>query len=144
MKNVKYAALVALLISSMTAGCNNGWNPFRKKPVTPDPPVVNVATMDNTALDSGPIRPTPLDTTKVSTGADTALTSGGGADPITVDPPTPPTTGATYTIKKKDTLWSISTTYLGSGKRWPEIVSANPGLDPKKLPIGKTIKIPPK
>ena len=48
----------------------------------------------------------------------------------------------TYTIQKGDTLWSIAETYYGSGQRWVDIVDANPGLNPQKLPVGKTITMP--
>ncbi|MBC8372158.1 MAG: LysM peptidoglycan-binding domain-containing protein, partial [Planctomycetes bacterium] len=52
--------------------------------------------------------------------------------------------GTTYTIKKKDTLWSIAAAHLGDGQRYREILAANPGLDAKKLAVGQTIKLPPK
>jgi len=48
----------------------------------------------------------------------------------------------TYTIQPKDTLWSIAKRHLGDGKRWKEIVDENPGLDPQKLRIGQTIRLP--
>ena len=48
----------------------------------------------------------------------------------------------TYTVRKKDTLWSIAKKHLGDGQRWKEIVAANPGLDPRKLMPGQTIKLP--
>ena len=130
MKNFKYAALTALLLSSMMVGCNS-WNPFKKKEVVPEPPIVNVAPMDNTALGVDPVRP---DTT--------------AAQPPVVlveDPPVVPATGdTTYTIKKKDTLWSIAARHLGDGQRYRDIIAANPGLDAKKLAVGKVIKLPPK
>ncbi|MCP4376324.1 MAG: LysM peptidoglycan-binding domain-containing protein [bacterium] len=130
MKNFKHAALTALLLSTMLAGCNASWNPFRKKdPVTTEPPLANnVGVVDNT-----------------STGAP--------VDPVIVEPPVtktapvvaPGPAGTTsYTIKKKDTLWSIAATHLGSGQRYREILAANPGLDAKKLRVGQVIKLPPK
>jgi nucleoid-associated protein YgaU len=53
-------------------------------------------------------------------------------------------TGFSYTLKKGDTLWQLSGTYLGAGKRWREIRDANPGLKPEALPIGTDIWIPAK
>jgi len=131
MKNLKYAALAALLLSSMTAGCNSSWNPFRKKEVAPEPPIVNVATMDNTGLGSDSIRP--------DTDAPPPI-----AIPSAPFIVAPPVDESSYTIQKKDTLWSIAVRYLGDGQRYRDILAANPGLDAKKLPIGKTINLPPK
>jgi len=146
MKNVKYAALVALLLSSVTAGCsNNSWNPFRKK--TPPPaPVVDVATMDNTSLGADEVRPTTIDTTPVAVTHDPIVThtAGGETTAISTPDPIPAGGGTTYTVKKKDTLWSIASRLLGNGQRWRDIVAANPGLDPKKMAVGQTIQIPPK
>lgn len=48
----------------------------------------------------------------------------------------------TYVIQRNDTLWAISTRFLGRGNRWREIVAANPGLDPRKLRIGQEIVLP--
>ena len=53
-------------------------------------------------------------------------------------------TGFTYTIRKDDTLWRLSETYLGAGKRWREIRDANPGINYEALPVGKDIWIPAK
>ena len=67
-------------------------------------------------------------------------------DPIPTPGPTPTsTTGYRYhTIKAENTVWGLARTYLGTGRRWREIVLANPGLNWKKLRVGQTIKIPPK
>jgi len=50
--------------------------------------------------------------------------------------------GATHTIKKGDTLWAIAAKMLGSGTRWKEIARLNGIKDPRKVPIGMTLKIP--
>ena len=47
-----------------------------------------------------------------------------------------------HTVRKGDTLYSLAKRYLGDGKRWKAIEAANPGLDHRKLPIGKSILIP--
>jgi 5'-nucleotidase / UDP-sugar diphosphatase len=64
------------------------------------------------------------------------------ATPPIVTPVAPPPAQATYTIQKNDSLWKIAEQHYGSGQRWPDIVAANPGLEPKKLPVGKTIVLP--
>ncbi|MDP6544834.1 MAG: LysM domain-containing protein [Phycisphaerae bacterium] len=144
MKNFKYVALVALLLSSMLAGCNASWNPFRKKPVVADPPLAAVTTLDNTGAGAEAIRPDT--STGTGTGTGTDLTAGTDTTGTAADTtPPPPVAGeTTYTIKKKDTLWSIAAKYLGNGQRYREILATNPGLDAKKLAVGQTIKLPPK
>jgi nucleoid-associated protein YgaU len=47
-----------------------------------------------------------------------------------------------YTVRAGDTLSEIAQRTLGSSRRWPDIVEANPGLDPSKLHVGKSIRIP--
>ncbi len=47
-----------------------------------------------------------------------------------------------YSVRSGDTLSEIAQRELGSARRWPEIVAANPGLDPARLRAGKTIQIP--
>lgn len=57
--------------------------------------------------------------------------------------PAPASAGSrTYTIRKGDVLGLIAQRELGSSKRWKEILSLNPGLDEKKLHVGKTILLP--
>ena len=104
--------------------------------------------MDNTALGSDAVRPSTIDTSGVGVQpTPIAISSGGGAVTPAPDTITPPVSAAgtgTYTIQKKDTLWSIATRLLGNGQRYRDIIAANPGLDPKKLAVGQVIKIPPK
>ena len=70
------------------------------------------------------------------------------ATPIYVEPAvtqTPTGTsavGGNYTVKKGDTLFSISKTAYGNGNQWQRIVSANPGLSPTTLKAGQTIVLP--
>lgn len=40
-----------------------------------------------------------------------------------------------------ETLWGLAETYLGSGERYVEIMSANPGLDPNNLVPGQVLLI---
>ncbi len=41
-----------------------------------------------------------------------------------------------------ETLNRISWWYTGSGRNWPAIVEANPGLDPRQIMVGNLIVIP--
>jgi len=47
-----------------------------------------------------------------------------------------------YTIRKGDTLWSISRQVYGNGNRWQDIASANNIANPKKLRVGQTLLLP--
>ncbi len=57
-----------------------------------------------------------------------------------------PTQYTTYKIKPGDTLGEISLRLLGTSKRWHEIVNLNKNIidDPDSIPVGKTIRIPPR
>ena len=48
----------------------------------------------------------------------------------------------THTVQRGDTLWSIARRTYGDGQRWREIAQANPGLQPRKLHIGRQIMLP--
>jgi nucleoid-associated protein YgaU len=50
-------------------------------------------------------------------------------------------TPATYVIRSGDTLGAIAKRTLGAESRWEELVKLNPGLDPKRLKIGSTIRL---
>ncbi len=50
--------------------------------------------------------------------------------------------GTTYRIQKGDTLSGIAAAKLGDANRWPDIVKLNPGLNPKALRVGQTLRIP--
>jgi nucleoid-associated protein YgaU len=52
------------------------------------------------------------------------------------------TAGGSYKIKKGDGLRSIARTQLGDESRWKEIQALNPGIEPTRLKVGDTIKLP--
>lgn len=54
----------------------------------------------------------------------------------------PATVVKLYRLKADDTYWKIAVRQLGNGQRWREIESLNPGVDPRTLKIGQTIRIP--
>lgn len=47
-----------------------------------------------------------------------------------------------YTIKRGDSLWGISIKFYGTGTKWRTIADANGIKDPRKLQVGKVIRIP--
>jgi len=49
---------------------------------------------------------------------------------------------AKHTTKKGDTLWDLAVKHYGDGTQWKKIAKANGITDPKKLPVGKELKIP--
>ena len=52
---------------------------------------------------------------------------------------------ATYLVAEGDSLWSIASKQLGSGKRYKEILALNPQITKDTiLAIGTTLKLPPK
>jgi nucleoid-associated protein YgaU len=53
-----------------------------------------------------------------------------------------PAAAGTYTVKKGDTLSGIAKSQLGSANRYGEIAALNPGLDPKRMKVGQTLKLP--
>jgi len=62
--------------------------------------------------------------------------------PVVLDAPaTESSAAATYVIRNGDTLADIAQKQLGKSTRWNELVKLNPGLDPKHLKIGQTIRL---
>ncbi|WP_344543034.1 LysM peptidoglycan-binding domain-containing protein [Streptomyces levis] len=49
---------------------------------------------------------------------------------------------AKHTTKKGDTLWDLAVKHYGDGTQWKKIARANGVKDPRKLPVGKELKIP--
>src|SRR5581483_3171267 len=50
--------------------------------------------------------------------------------------------GQKYTVKKGDTLWSISQKFYNSGNEWKKIALANEIINPSKLKEGTSLIIP--
>jgi LysM domain len=75
--------------------------------------------------------------------------SSAGAKPDKPSPtiPTGPpnaSTGRTYKVGSRESLWSIAEATLGDGTRWNELLAANKDVitDPDMLPAGMTLTIP--
>ncbi len=52
--------------------------------------------------------------------------------------------GETYTIQEGDTLSAIASDHYGEERFWAKIAAANPGVDPNRLVVGKTLTLPAK
>lgn len=78
-----------------------------------------------------------LDARRLSIGKVIVLPGSATAAPAT-------TSGAfrTYTISKDDTFERIARVELGSAKRVKEVMRLNPNVDPRRLRLGKKIKLP--
>lgn len=49
----------------------------------------------------------------------------------------------TCVVRKGDTLSGIARRFYGHAEAWSLIAKANPGVDPDRLPVGATLKLPP-
>ncbi len=75
-------------------------------------------------------------------GGTPAAPGAGGVQPIGAGAAQAAASATDYTIKSGDTLEGIARSKLGDGQKWHAIVDLNPGLDPKALKVGQTIKLP--
>ena len=115
-------------------GCSN-MNKSAAAPATGSD-VLNVAAAPAPAADplitAAPISDAPIAMAASATPMQSGVAQTSGAS----------TASKTYVVKKGDTLFSIAKNQLGSGRDWQKIVSANPGLDPKKLKVGQSVTLP--
>ena len=161
---ITFLTIVAAML--IVAGCNFGSSNEVRGPMAPGPVERDVEPLE-TPIEQAPVV-TDADDTEVDTDdkpapgvrtlgqpdeprtprhRDTQSDRPAGRDTVVTPapPPTPPAPATRqYVIRPKDTLWSLAKHFLGDGKRWREIMLANPGLDPNKLRVGQTITIPPK
>ena len=61
------------------------------------------------------------------------------ADPVIVD--AQPSKGSKYTVKKGDTLWSISQRSYGDGKQYKKIAAAN-NIKNNQVNVGQVLTLP--
>jgi len=139
---MRKTVVILMLVSAGIASCAKKAQP----PVAQGPPalqpVERLEPIEPVAI--GPPGPRPLAPEPVAPEPVPAVPVKGTADQAEAPPEitTKPAQLVTHTIAKNDTLWSLARRYLGDPKRWPEIQKANPGLEPRKLQVGQTIKIP--
>ena len=82
-----------------------------------------------------------------------------GSGDITTTPPTVPAEAApaapapaepakpaeaSHVIVAGDTYWDLAKKAYGDGAKWKVISEANKGYEPRRLPVGATLTVPPK
>jgi len=117
---VKRFAAAMLLVTGIAAGCSD-----KKPATTPQAEITPVPVAPAAYVPT----PAPAPVTTVTPPDATAST-------------TVATAGGSYTVKKGDTLWKIAQAKYGDGRKWKQIIAANPGLTPEKLKAGQTITLP--
>ena len=72
------------------------------------------------------------------------VTAGGpvGGGSTGTPSPAPALTGQAYTIKPGDNFHALAKRLYGSEKHWVDIAQANPSIDPIRLKVGQTIRLP--
>lgn len=93
--------------------------------VTPAAPVATLPIPAPAVLPT-PIRTTPVVPTPIPGSQGAAANSGFGE----------------YTVKSGDTMSSIAAAWFGSSSKWQKIAAANPSVNPGKLRIGQTLRMP--
>lgn len=128
-------------------------------PTSPTPPVATTTPSDTTTVPSaptpgsaatvGPANPAPSQPGVQDRGLEQLLPpSRSTYTEVTVIPVTPtnPSAGTTasktYVVKAGDTLSSIAQREYGNQSRWVEIARANPTVDPNRLHVGQSIRLP--
>ena len=138
MKNLMLMAAV-ISLGLLAVGCANS-----KKPAAANESVMDVGVAPAAAPRdggyAGPISSAPTNAAPVYVEPAPAISQ----TPTTAAPAAGAATagGSSYTVKKGDTLFSISKAAYGNGNQWQRIAQANPGLSPTTLKAGKTIVIP--
>ncbi|MFN0242389.1 MAG: LysM peptidoglycan-binding domain-containing protein [Planctomycetota bacterium] len=88
----------------------------------------------------------PADAKTSTAAAKSMKASANTAQPVAKqsDKATPPAkkSGRSYVVKSGDSLRAIARRELGDENRWNEIAALNPSVDPKRLLVGKSLRLP--
>ena len=129
--------ILSLTVAAAGMGCAN------KKSATASGPALNDSVTDVDIAPVPPHEPSMGYSAPLVDAAPVAPAAPIEAEPAPVVSETPAATGGnSYTVKKGDTLFSISRQFYGNGGQWQRIASANPGLSHSTLKAGTTIAIP--
>ncbi len=115
--NTVWACRLFIVVVLGVAGCARTQGLSPEKPLRLQPSQAETAAPKHQPPDHPPNTPSP--------------------EPIPVAAP------YAHEVKRQgETLFSIASWYTGSGSNWPLLVDANPNLQPKKIHVGDTIRIP--
>ncbi|MGP2493721.1 5'-nucleotidase C-terminal domain-containing protein [Mesorhizobium sp. PUT5] len=109
--------------------------PAASQPAMPDLPAGS-GDIANTPPAIAPESPTPAEP------AQTAPAETAPAQPVEATPAQPAPAGSTHLVVRGDTYWDLAVKAYGDGTKWRTIAEANPGHEPRRLPIGATLTIP--
>jgi nucleoid-associated protein YgaU len=126
-------------IAARTLGAKSRWTEIRDMNAGVDPRSLKVGMKLALPVSATPARAAPA---RATTGEKRVVPVNKPA--VGPAPQKKAATGATdtYVVRKGDTLKEIAEKRLGSSSRWREIASANPRLDPNRLLVGTSIRIP--
>ena len=134
---------------------NDDWNAILNQPpmLMTETPVASPTARTTPPAAASPSTPAPGASSSDTTfsAATPSSTPPISAEPTTVTPSASPTSqpsavassgSRTHRIAQGETFASISTAAYGSSKYYPQIIKANPGVDPAHLKIGTVINLP--
>ena len=132
-----YKILIPLSVGLFaSAGCQSSWNPFHKKDHASAPVPV---TSQETTVEGTPVgdeRTAMEAATDAAPGRSTQSSEGSSGPALAPGAPD------SYVVKKGDTLWDISKTFLRDPWYWPEIWHVNPQIqNPHLIYPGDTLRL---